>query len=518
LFVCLFSIEKKNNNHHHLAMSLILLSIFESLSTQTLKQCLLKDDCRQEIIITLIVCLTTMLFLNSAINCGGLTKKGAANQRKQRDQMAVEQTIAMNNKSNKIWNFDKSSEATAPKFTHPVSIALTGARGMVGSGVIQTLINGGICKHIVMLDRLKEDVNFTQAQKETLSKHNVHLYYVECDITDRQGLLDPKGIVQTTLKQANVQAMLHIAALVGPFFPTPAYLSVNYDGTVNVIDCCQAANIGALIDCSSPSTRFDGSDIRGSNEKEIWNSLGQKYQGLHEYARTKALGEAAVLKAALDTNLSTCAVAPHQVYGPSDQLFLPALLRNAKSGKLRVMGDGNNCVSFTHETNIAHALLLAAGALVAHENWKQEGEPIDNSELSVLGQAGKKVNGEYMVVTDSTDEYPAGMAINFWDAIDDACAQTGIAPIRSGTRGLCRLPYWGLLVPIAYCGKLFTCLTGKFINITPFTIKMLVIDRYFDIGKAKTLLGYKPLVSFNDAGGWRAAIDSVKQRLDEEGW
>ena len=87
-------------------MSLILLSIFESLSTQTLKQCLLKDDCRQEIIITLIVCLTTMLFLNSAINCGGLTKKGAANQRKQRDQMAVEQTIAMNNKSNKIWNFD----------------------------------------------------------------------------------------------------------------------------------------------------------------------------------------------------------------------------------------------------------------------------------------------------------------------------------------------------------------------------------------------------------------------------
>ena len=62
------------------------------------------------------------------------------------------------------------------------------------------------------------------------------------------------------------------------------------------------------------------------------------------------------------------------------------------------MGDGNNCVSFTHETNIAHALLLAAGALVAHENWKQEGKPIDNSELSVLGQAGKKVNEKVVSV------------------------------------------------------------------------------------------------------------------------
>ena len=76
-----------------------------------------------------------------------------------------------------------------------------------------------------------------------------------------------------------------------------------------------------------------------------------------------------------------------------------------------------------------------------------------------------------------------------------------------------------MLLPIAYVGTLFTAITGRFVNITPFTIRMLVIDRYFDIGKAKVLLGYKPLVSFNDENGWKNAINVVYERTaKEENW
>ena len=86
-------------------------------------------------------------------------------------------------------------------------------------------------------------------------------------------------------------------------------------------------------------------------------------------------------------------------------------------------------------------------------------------------------------------------------------------------RGICRLPYYGLLLPIAYLGRVFTMLTGRFVNITPFTIRMLVIDRYFDIGKAKSLLGYKPIISFYDPNGWRAAVEEVyKRTAKEDGW
>ena len=40
-------------------------------------------------------------------------------------------------------------------------------------------------------------------------------------------------------------------------------MQVNYYGTLNVIEACQECGVERLVDCSSPSTRFDGRDIRG---------------------------------------------------------------------------------------------------------------------------------------------------------------------------------------------------------------------------------------------------------------
>jgi nucleoside-diphosphate-sugar epimerase len=55
---------------------------------------------------------------------------------------------------------------------------------------------------------------------------------------------------------------------------------------------------------------------------------------LQPYAETKALGEDLVRKScgSKKGDLLTIAVAPHQVYGPRDRLFLPALLRAARGG------------------------------------------------------------------------------------------------------------------------------------------------------------------------------------------
>jgi nucleoside-diphosphate-sugar epimerase len=384
---------------------------------------------------------------------------------------------------------------------------------MVGQGTIKNLLAGGICKHIVCMDILAEPADFKARANAALEEHRCTMVYVRADITDKKLMTDPDGLVQQAFKNGRVEAVLHIAALVGPFFPTAAYRKVNFEGTLNVIAACRAGGVGALVDCSSPSTRFDGSDIEGLDENEVWASLGGVYQGIHEYASTKAMGEEAVLKASGD-DLSTCAIAPHQVYGPSDRLFLPALLRTAKKGVLRVMGTGNNCVSMTHEENIAHALLLAAGAMVSHANWRKAGRPASD----VVGRAADKVSGQYMVVTDSTLEFPAGLAINFWDAIDDATVRAGLGPIRSGWQGTMRLQEYFLL-PIAYVGKLVTALTGRYVNITPFTVRMMIIDRYFDIGKATALLGYTPLKTFNDPDGWHAAVDAAIARVrQEDGW
>ena len=77
--------------------------------------------------------------------------------------------------------------------------------------------------------------------------------YVQADITDRKAMLDPSEKVQRALTECKVEALLHVAALVGPFFPKPAYMRVNYDGTLNVIDACRAAGLGSSC---APMTGF----------------------------------------------------------------------------------------------------------------------------------------------------------------------------------------------------------------------------------------------------------------------
>ena len=59
-------------------------------------------------------------------------------------------------------------------------------------------------------------------------------------------------------------------------------------------------------------------------------------------------------------------------------------------------------------------------------------------------------------------------AHNLWDVIDSAVVQCGFTSLRSKFH----LPL-GLLYPIAYLGEAFTALTGRFVKLTPFTIRML---------------------------------------------
>lgn len=54
---------------------------------------------------------------------------------------------------------------------------------------------------------------------------------------------------------------------------------------------------------------------------------------LQDYAKTKAMGEKALTDACDGKNLLTVAVAPHQVYGPKDNLFLPNILEAAGTGR-----------------------------------------------------------------------------------------------------------------------------------------------------------------------------------------
>ena len=197
----------------------------------------------------------------------------------------------------------------------PAVCAVTGGTGFVGARLVEMLVERG-AQEVRVLDVVPPP--------ETAWRHK-RVRYVVGDICSEE----------TVAKfVAGADCVWHNAAAVGPFHPRALYFEVNYQGTLNVIRACRAAGVRKIVMSSSPSTRFDGADVDGLTEAQMPSLPQARY--LQTYAETKAMGEKACTDAC-DAELMTVAVAPHQVYGPRDNLFLPNLLEAAGTGRLRVL-------------------------------------------------------------------------------------------------------------------------------------------------------------------------------------
>ena len=258
----------------------------------------------------------------------------------------------------------------------PGACVVTGGTGFVGTRLVEMLVERG-AKSVKCLDIVPPPRN---------AWRHPRISYVVGDICDR-------ATVERVI--AGADCVWHVAATVGGFHPTPLYFKVNFEGTLNVIAACKAAGVRKVVMSSSPSTRFDGGDVDGLSEAEL--PLLPLPQYLQTYARTKAMGEKACTDACCE-ELMTCAIAPHQVYGPRDSLFLPNLLSACGSRSIRIYGAGTNRICFTHVDNYAHALILAERAL----------------------HIGSPALGKFYIVTDGSTHPHAEGFLYFWEIIEEA--------------------------------------------------------------------------------------------------
>jgi nucleoside-diphosphate-sugar epimerase len=265
----------------------------------------------------------------------------------------------------------------------------------------------------------------------------------------------------------------HNAATVGPFHPRALHVKVNYEGTLRVIEACRRAGVRKIVMSSSPSTRFEwAGEYDGVTEAEMPALPQREY--VQSYAETKAMGEVALRAANGVGGLATVAVAPHQVYGPRDNLFLPNILEAGGSGRLRVFGAGRNRICFTHVDNYAHGLIAAQRALTGPT---------------------AACAGRFFIVTDgATHPDPRG-CVSLWDTLEEACVAMGFASIRAKLH----LPLW-LLVPIAALAELLGRLLGTTPKLNRFNVKVLTMSRWFKIDAAERDRGYAPVVRYAD--GW----------------
>lgn len=360
-----------------------------------------------------------------------------------------------------------------PGWNVPKSCVVTGGSGFVGQRLVEMLVERG-AKRVVSFD-ISPTPKGASTRKE--------IVYFQGDLTD-------PAVVEKALEGS--ECVYHIAALVGPYHAAQAYIKVNYEGTVNVVEACKRLGIKRIVMSSSPSTRFPypNPEVDGLTEEQLFDVNGGDFapQFLQPYAETKALGEKYCRDACgtKDDDLLTIAVAPHQVYGPRDGLFLPSLLMVAGSGKLRIFGAGENSISFCHVDNYCHGLILGGEALYA----------------------GSPALGKFYIITD-------GPPLQFWKVLDEAVVAMGFTSLWTKFK----LPTWFMMLlahVVVVVGDVWAALTGTpkhIINYTlklnPFAVKMLVINRSFDIQGAKRDLKYEPVVEFEQ--GWKDTIEWFRQ-------
>jgi sterol-4alpha-carboxylate 3-dehydrogenase (decarboxylating) len=153
------------------------------------------------------------------------------------------------------------------------------------------------------------------------------------------------------------------------------------------------------------------------------------------------------------------------------------IIGSAKEGKNKIqIGDNSKLFDWTYVGNNAYAQLLAARALL-----RCHAEPQPNE---------RKVDGEAFVITND-NPWP------FWDFTRAVGPAAGYSVKKEEIYVIPASLMW-IFVLITEC--LYWCFTFGAMEprFTRAKIKYMTINRYFDISKAKTRLGYAPQINIED--------------------
>lgn len=328
---------------------------------------------------------------------------------------------------------------------------VTGANGFLGRYIVEQLLARG--------DRVRALV---RREEPELAAKGAEI--VRGDIRDLASL-------KTAAE--GVDAVFHVAAIAGIWGSKPKYWDVNVTGTANVLEACLQNKVPRLVYTSSPSVTFAGSDQQGVDE-----SVPYPDKFLCYYPQTKAVAEELVLDAN-SSDLLTCSLRPHLIWGPRDQHLIPRLLDRARNGKLRYVGNRTNLIDAVYVENAATAHLQAADAL-------QPGSP-------VCGKA-------YFITNDEP--------VNCWNWIDELLALAGLPPVKKG------ISTRGAYVAGSVLEALWTLLrrTNE-PRMTRFLALQLGTSHYFDISAAKRDFDYQPTISMAE-GMRRLKASWAKHRED----
>ena len=328
-----------------------------------------------------------------------------------------------------------------------MKVLVTGATGFVGNHAARRLLSQGYS--VRCLVRKTSRLNGLKALDAELC----------CgDVNDKDSL-------RRALR--GVDAVLHLASLVGETGRRQDFFRVNVEGTRNLLEVCGDVPLKKLIHMSSLSVITGDKDHHGTPEDAPYLRTGEPY------ADTKIESERLVLQYRERYPLPAVILRPGFIYGPGDRLFLPAVIKNLREGKVILIDGGKKILNLTHIDNLLDAVELALS--------KQEAD------------------GETFNITDGEKISKREFFFTVADLINLP------RPARS-------IPFF---VARAVCSAAATLYQILGIQKTPrlsrIKLRFAGQNQLFSIEKAEKVLGYVPRIRFQ--AGIREAVESCRDQI-----
>jgi nucleoside-diphosphate-sugar epimerase len=212
-----------------------------------------------------------------------------------------------------------------------MEILITGGNGLLGRHLVPELQERGYGVRVLALP--DEDASW-------LDERGVGVH--------RGDVRRPETL---TAPVSGVEAVLHLAGMMGVWRPMADYHAVNATGTANV---CRAA--------LSEAARV----VHVSSWTVYGMALGQPVREDHPltpfrepYAVTKAAGDMVVQRMIAEDRLPAVIVRPGTFFGPGDHLHFGRTADRLRAGRGVIVGSGDNALPFVYVTDVVQGLLLA---------------------------------------------------------------------------------------------------------------------------------------------------------------
>ncbi|MEE2962486.1 MAG: NAD-dependent epimerase/dehydratase family protein [Myxococcota bacterium] len=242
-----------------------------------------------------------------------------------------------------------------------MKVLVTGGGGFLGRAILKQL-----------------STFYPNAERHTLQRSH-HPDLESKGIVQHLGSLSDIKTVDTAV--SNAEIVFHVAAKAGIWGNYQDYYTTNVLGTEQILSACEKYGVKQLIYTSTPSVVHAGGDLEGVDESAPYATRFSTH-----YPATKAIAEKMVLGANSDT-LATMALRPHLIWGPGDNHLVPRLIAQAKQGRLRFIGSGENLIDGVYIENAASAHIAAVKHLKPKANcagkayFITQGEPLPLKDL-----------------------------------------------------------------------------------------------------------------------------------------